>query len=614
MKKFFAIVLFGTALVSCNKNEIWDRGHDMGVLNMDMSINPVTRAVENEDHLRANAEVYIYKGDFSGLVRQYTYSSMPETCYLRAIDCGYRVDVIAGEAVAETPAAASWTSKSYKGSENFSIEPGKNTKVNVEAKVSNAVSHITFDNSVTDNFIAGYTLTIGLDASAQLVYDASKSGSEGYFIIDGIDEPAFSWTFTGKLGKDNSDFTKSGKIENLEAGKLYKLKLSYTIKDGDLEFGLYVDTETEIYEDVIIFEPVSTGLASSQPYEIWAKRATLHADVDATENAGAKVEFEYSSDGTNWSKVEGVDGNDGTWSAEIMDLTPSTEYTYRLLINETVTGETKTFTTDDAPNLPNASFEYVSLVTGKDYYKFYDPACGVEEGKTMFWGSGNGEGPDGVNGSANMGVIITLIDKEDYVHGKQSVVGANGAFGELLTAGNLFTGQFAGLVGTSGGKVNFGRPWETRPSALKIWCKYSTGKIDCLNNNNLGVSKSDYDRAQIKVAIGTWNYKTYGGTKNSPVLINTTEEDTFVDFYTDNSTIANGDLIIYNDGYSVNKGEKKTATTSGWLEYTIPLEYRNLTTFPSHIIVSCSTSQFGDYFTGYSKAELKIDALELIYE
>lgn len=614
MKKFFAIVLLGTALVSCNKNEIWDRGHDMGMLNMDMSIEPVTRAVANEDQLRANAEVYIYKGDFSGLVRQYRYSAMPSTCYLRAIDCGYRVDVIAGEAVAETPAAASWTSKSYKGSENFSITSGQVTNVTVEAKVSNAVSHITFDQSVADNFNAGYTLTIGLDASAQLVYDASKSGSEGYFIIDGIDEPAFNWTFTGKLAKDNSDFTKSGTIEGLEAGKLYKLKLIYTIKDGQLDFGLYVNTETVIYEDVIIFEPVSTGLASSQPYEIWAKRATLHADVDATENAGATVEFEYSSNGTNWSKVAGVDGNDGTWSAEIKDLTPSTEYTYRLLINGTVTGDTKTLTTDEAPNLPNASFEYVSKVTGKDYYKFYDPDCGVEEGMTMFWGSGNGEGPDGVNGSASMSVVITKVDESDYKDGKKSVVGANGAFGELLTAGNLFTGQFAGLVGTSGGKVNFGRPWETRPSALKIWCKYSTGQIDCLNNDNLGVSKSDYDRAQIKVAIGTWDYKKYGGTKNSPVLVNTTVESTFVDFYTDESTIANGDLIIYNDGYSINKAEKKSATTSGWFEYTIPLEYRNLTTFPTHIIVSCSTSQFGDYFTGYSKAELKIDALELIYE
>lgn len=184
----------------------------------------------------------------------------------------------------------------------------------------------------------------------------------------------------------------------------------------------------------------------------------------------------------------------------------------------------------------------------------------------------------------------------------------------MLTAGNLFTGQFAGLVGTSGGKVNFGRPWTSRPSALKIWCKYTTGKFNIIKNDNLGVTSSDYDRAQIKVAIGTWNYKDYGGTKDSPVHVNTTDESTFVDFFTDESTIANGELIIYNDGYMINRSEKVTDTTSGWIEYTIPLDYRQLTTYPTHIVISCATSQFGDYFTGYDGGRLWIDAAELIYE
>ena len=184
----------------------------------------------------------------------------------------------------------------------------------------------------------------------------------------------------------------------------------------------------------------------------------------------------------------------------------------------------------------------------------------------------------------------------------------------MLTAGNLFTGQFAGLVGTSGGKVNFGRPWTSRPTALRIWCKYQTGKINILKNESLGVTKNDYDRAQVKVAIGTWDYKKYGGTKNSPVHINTTDASTFVDFFTDPNTIANGDLIIYNDGYMLNHGAKVTETTSEWVEYIIPLDYRQLSAYPTHIVISCATSQFGDYFTGYDGGKLWIDAAELIYE
>ena len=128
------------------------------------------------------------------------------------------------------------------------------------------------------------------------------------------------------------------------------------------------------------------------------------------------------------------------------------------------------------------------------------------------------------------------------------------------------------------------------------------------------MSTSDYDRAQIKVAIGTWDYRTYGGTKASPVHVNTTDESTFVDFYTDPNTIANGDLIIHNDGYILNKAEKVTAATDTWVEYVIPLTYRNTNAYPTHIVVSCASSQFGDYFTGNDGSQLWLDAFELIYE
>ena len=185
----------------------------------------------------------------------------------------------------------------------------------------------------------------------------------------------------------------------------------------------------------------------------------------------------------------------------------------------------------------------------------------------------------------------------------------------MLAAGNLFTGQFDGLVGTSGGKVNFGRPWTTRPVALKLYCKYLTDKVDIINGTPPGVSisKTDFDRAQIKFALGNWDYKKYGGTPASPVHINTTDSQTFVDFATDASTIAHGDLIIHNDGYILNGASKVSVNTGEWIEYTIPLNYHDIEAIPTHIIVSCAASQFGDYFTGCSKSKLWIDAVELLY-
>ena len=615
MKKIISFIALGLVLcaVSCTKQEV-NEEKGMGILTVDMSIPSQTRALSVED-LYSTAEVNIYKADFSGLVRSYTYSDVPSELYLSADK--YRVDVIAGEAVSENPALASWDSKSYKGTETFDIVAGQVTSVQVEANVSNAVSKVTFDPTVAENFSSGYTMTMTLsdEAGSHLVYDAAKSGLEGYFIVAGLFEPSLTWTFTGKLAKDGSEFTRTGVIENVEQGKLYKMNLKYTIKDGDLEFSLAVDRTTEIVDDIIVFEPVATGLSMSSVFEIWATKATLHADVDPSESEGKTVQFAYSKDGgSTWTYTDGVNDSEGTWKADVTGLVPSTEYTYALVIDGVQIGDPMTFTTEAAPNLPNASFEYVSKVSGKDYYKFYNPDCGVEEGSYMFWGSGNGEGSEGVNGSANLGIIITTIDTSDKIDGNQSVVAQTSSMVGMLAAGNLFTGQFAGLVGTSGGKVNFGRPWTSRPSALRIWCKYTTGKFNIIKNNSLGVTESDYDRAQIKVALGTWDYKKYGGTKDSPVHVNTTDESTFVDFYTDPSTIANGDVIIYNDGYSINKGEKVAAETTGWIEYVIPIEYRNFNAYPTHIVVSCAASQFGDYFTGYDKTKLWVDAVELIYE
>ena len=602
-----AALLF--AAVSCIKNELMeDKG--VGTLSMDMSISQQTKAMSQAD-LLATATVKIYKADFSGLVRSYTYENIPSPFYLAADT--YRVDVEAGESVAANPVAASWENKSYKGSKEFTITAGNVTNVEVVAKVNNAITKVTFDQTVAENFNEGYTLTIGLDSEKQLVYDASKSGSEGYFIVAGLDEPSFTWTFSGVLAKDGSSFTKSGVINDVLPGKIYKMSPMYTIKDGDLVFSLLVDYTTDIVDDVIVFDPVSTGLSMTPGYEVWATHTTVYADVDATENEGKRVQFAYSANGSDWSYVDGVNHLEGAWKAEITGLTPATEYSYNLLLDGEVAGETLTFTTEAAPKIPNGSFENCSLVAGESYYKFYDPNSSDPDSQKMFWGSGNGEGSEGVNGSASMGIVITYVDTDNKVHGNQSVKAQTSSMVGMLAAGNIFTGQFMGLVGTSGGKVNFGRPWTSRPSALKLHCKYNTGKMNIVNNNNLGVSTSDYDRAQIKVAIGTWNYKTYGGTKESPVHVNTTDESTFVDFYTDPSTIANGDVIIYHDGYSINKGAKVSATTSGWIEYTIPLVYRQFTTYPTHIVISCAASQFGDYFTGYDQTALWVDAVELIY-
>ena len=384
----------------------------------------------------------------------------------------------------------------------------------------------------------------------------------------------------------------------------------------DFTDGLSVEVtafgQTEVWTLYIEKTETSVEISKVNPW-------TTEAYITSLGVAGVDNGFMYrEKDSQNWIAVAESDitADGGTFVAHIKGLKPETAYQVYAISGEDKT-EVADFVTAPDTAIPNGSFEYASKVAGKDYYKFYDPDCGVADGSYMFWGSGNGEGSEGVNGSANMGIVITYIDTNDKVDGKQSVRAQTSQMAGILAAGNLFTGQFAGLVGTSGGKVNFGRPWTVRPKALKLYCKYTTGVMDIVRGAPSGVTLvkgETYDRADIKVAFGYWDYRKYGGTKNSPVHVNTTDASTFVDFATDKSTVGYGNIKIHHNGYILNGGEMVSAATDKWIEYTVPIEYRDLETLPTHIIISCAASQFGDYFSGCSSSKLWLDKFELIYE
>lgn len=440
---------------------------------------------------------------------------------------------------------------------------------------------------------------------------------ERYFTVEGqigstvIDEQNCRAIVSVGMTVNLKDITVTSLKLGPEGISTYSLETSMMKNFTD---GISVDVtafdETQTWNLYVEKTEVNVGITKVIPW-------TTKVYVTSFAAAGTDNGFMYRAKGNSeWIPVSksSITADGGSYVALIEGLQPETEYEV-VAYSGSEQSTVETFTTDAATPIPNGSFEYASKVAGKDYYKFYDPACGVSDGSYMFWGSGNGEGSEGVNGSANLGIVITYIDTEEKVDGKQSVRAQTSQMAGMLAAGNLFTGQFAGLVGTSGGEVDFGRPWTTRPVALKLYCKYVTSKVDIINGVPPGenITKEDYDRAQIKFAIGNWSYREYGGTPESPVHINTTDSRTFVDFSKDESTIAYGDLIINHDGYTLNGGDKVPADTETWLEYVIPLDYHDVDTKPTHIIISCAASRYGDYFTGCSKSRLWIDALELLY-
>ena len=598
------IYIFGAMLLAaaCAKTPQGD-----GAFSLSVSVGePATRAAMSQEELLSSAVVKIYKADFSGKVREYKYSEMPQSLYLPADD--YRVDVVAGELSAQTPQAASWEQKSYSGSKEFKIVAGQTSATEVVAKVCNVVSNVNFDASVPEKFQAGYSCTVSVgDGGENLVYTAEKSGADGFFIASGF-EPALKWEFSGTLAAGGSQFSKSGEVKSVEAGKRYKLTLKFTEKNGVLDLELLVDESTNNIYDDIIFEAASTGVSSTSRYEIWAGHFTAHADVDETQYDKDKVYFDVRAKGVqDWTRVNAVRDSEGSFSARISGLIPETEYEYRLAVTaldggaeETMDAQ-NTITTDRAVPVPNGGFETTSNDESSKYKSFYDPSSADETLKSKWWDSGN-------KGSTTVGssYVISYPDASDKKEGNQSVCLQSRNVIVKFAAGNLFSGHFGETIGTNGGTVYFGRPFTARPTALKFWMKYSGGVINRESSNVPdGGKKGNYDKAMIRVALGTWDYKKYGGDADSPVLVNTTDVSTFVDFSTDASTIALGEKIVSSDDSNPAKD---------WIQVTLPIEYHDETKFPTHIIISCAASMYGDYFSGYDDSKLWLDGMEFVYE
>ncbi len=585
MKRLYAIMAGAAVLLgaSCTAR-LQPQGE--GELRLHVDFDRSTKAAMSGQELGDNALVKIYKADFTGLVRSFVNKDMPESIFLASDE--YRVDVVAGELSKEKPAAVSWEQKSYKGSEHFTVSTDKVTDVSVEAKVCNTITEIEFDPTVAANFSEGYTFTIGFDLAGEdvAVYGAANSGSRAYFLTDDV-EPSLFWRFEGVRARTGDTIVKNGEISSTSGGTVYRLVPKFTSRDGGAVFDITVDCSTDDIDDIIVFEPLSSGLTASRPYEIWAKRATVHAEVDESElTDGTSVRFSYSKDGVLWTDTDADRVEPGTYKAVIKDLDPNTEYTYRLLIGGVQTGDSMTFVTGDDAQPENPGFEVFSNAESSKFKSFYDPADALW--KTKWWDNGN-------HGSTTLSAsqAVCVPDSSTKMEGEYSVRCASQYVVVKFAAGSISTCEYAGTEGTNG-KVNFGRPFTARPSAVRLWAKYNGGEI------NRGDYSGEPDYATFIVALGTWPNTKYKGSKNCPLQVYTADKNTYWNYAELPETIA--------------YGYYETTGIGDWTQLVIPFEYYKTDVFPTHIILSFAASKYGDYFSGCDSAVLWVDDVELLYE
>ena len=351
--------------------------------------------------------------------------------------------------------------------------------------------------------------------------------------------------------------------------------------------------------NMILTDAVVTTVAiSPSAATTWSDHVTLTGRVmkaDAT-NLGFKYRPQGSSE---WQSVNASSAagsrrraphraNVGdTYTAVVDGLTPGTTYEYMAVCDGFEPANAETFTTEPADQLKNASFEDWDTTSNK-YYLICKSAS------DMFWDCGN-------QGSSTMNKNVTLPATDKVHDGTYSLkmesqfvgIGSIGKF----AAGNAFVGKYLLTDGTNG-VLGWGRPFTSRPKALKGWIHYTPGTVAYTATGAPDIVKGEPDKGIIYIAIVDGTMSSFNDEK-WPCIVKT-KEGVYFD--------KNGSNVI---AYGEKVFEGATAGEN-LVEFEIPLDYKRTDTKAVNIIVTMSASKGGDYFAG-GPSVMYVDDLKLVY-
>lgn len=375
------------------------------------------------------------------------------------------------------------------------------------------------------------------------------------------------------------------------------LMAKMTAKEGSVETSIEaVDVEGKSRVAVwnVVASDATVKTSETKPYEVWTSKAILHGEILRDMFFTPKFRYRVKTESSEWMMVD-ADLSEKSFSKEIKGLTPGTTYEYQAMDGEQVSSVTCEFTTETEFQPENAGFEYTSGSV---------PTLIYGEGQSMWWDTGN-------HGSATMGSWggkdVTTSDTSVKHSGKSiklasQLAGLSGIY-EKFAAGNLFAGQYLKTDGTDG-VLGWGRPCTSRPTALKVWVRYTPGSV---TTDGSHIEKGSTDKGIIYVAVGDWKSSDTEYGAEWPVVVRTKGPSLFNP--KDAGTIGYGEHIF--------TGNYGTDTETSMKEITIPLDYEGYGGYdrkPESIIIVASASQYGDYFEGSTSSVMWLDDMELIYE
>ena len=584
MKNYISIMsmMLSIALlaVACSSDDDPTKG--VGYLNIDAEvvtlINPRTRAVPADYNPKQLAvrivdkatSVMKYETDNYESWKGQTFRLEPGTYTVTASSNGF------------DGLSSGFDCPYYVGSKEVTIISNKETRITLTCTLANVKVTVNFSDSFKAAFTsANVMVSSGMAGVDSQRFTMNQTTGSAYFPVASLK------SVVSVVNKEGIPHT-SNPYEVAQVNAREHHIFNYTVAESGEQDKVTVRVDGS--ETVYTFSfPVSTAPSTSlslKSVNPWSNFAYVEGMIAAQE-AGkeldpAYMKFEYSGDnGTNWTSVAATATSSTDFKATFTGLTPNTTYKYRMSYakgSDSYVSSESSFTTDTENKIPNLNFDNW-VKNGKHYYA----NASLDN---MFWDSGN----EGANTLDE--VNPTKPEETDVVSGKAARLGSATAAGKFA-AGSLFSGDFGSAsLNPLGAKLDFGRPFTERPSQLTGHFKYAPGSITH--------SKLDYapkgvpDSCSIYIALTDWD---------APFAVNTGEKK-FVDFNAD-YIIAYGEL----DKSLVSP----TSAMSSYQPFTINILYRDLTRKPKYILIVCSSSKYGDYFTGSTSSVLLLDEFDLIY-
>lgn len=335
---------------------------------------------------------------------------------------------------------------------------------------------------------------------------------------------------------------------------------------------------------VVVDDPVVVDAVDANDFmAVLARRVILSGSIADSGVTGAGIEYRKADSNDAWKFVPVNATRSGqSFSVTLSGLEPDTRYAYRAAADQfdpSKEREVKYFTTESVYAIPNGNMEEWSTYGSSVVF----PGTGSTR---TFWDSGN-------QGASILRQTLTSGSEDMYHSPSKSARLETKTIASKLAAGNLFVGEFGALSGMTGASLTFGRQYSggSHPDALSVWVNYRPKSVTSAGQ---GLQKGDPDHGQIYVAFtsGAVSIDTNKGQlfdPNSPAVLGYGQ-------YTFEG-------VPYGDDNQLKN-----------LEIPIKWNANARSTRPTHIVIVCSASKYGDYFVGATGSLMYLDDFELIYK